>query len=257
MNDIQQKISEIERQDRRSRIAYVITGIMVVLSLVLLLIYSDYKRKVTEKIAKQNKDLEETNFTIIEYQEKEKEFINIKLDIIDSLNTIATFKMDSIQKLLNKLQKNQTNYVALKSINSAGKDLKNIALEIKNAKTTKRYDYNRPVSTDNPVLSTVNKTYYIRMYSYKPDPDIKKKLIKIFQQQKYRVKMYSDWTYRPKFFSKSSTILYYSSKTKKQAEDLQMLLKRGYGLNFEISKGTGLGISEREKQNTFIIHYMK
>jgi len=256
MNDIQQKISEIEKQDRRSRIAYVIAGIMVVLSLVLLLIYSDFKRKANQKITEQNRELKEVNFAILEYQKKEKEFINIKLDIIDSLNVIATFKIDSIQKELNKLQNNRINYVALKSINSAEKDLKKISSEIKNAKISRGYRYIKSVSTDNPVLLSENRTYYIRMYSYNPEPKIKKSLIKTLQQQKYRVKVYPDWSKKPSFFSKSSTILYYSSKTKKAAEKLQMILKKS-GFKFNILKGSGLGISEKEKENTFIIHYMK
>ena len=258
MNDIQRKISEIEKQDRRSRIAYLIAGSMVILSIVILLIYSDFKRKTTLDLTQKNSQLEQKNSQILEYQEMVEELNAKNLNTIDSLNSIATSKYDSIQKELNKYKNNIEKTAALKSIYSAEQNSKKITTEIQNARVQQYYK--KPVLTNDTEISIttqkIDQSVYIRMYSYNPDPKIKKSLIEIFQQQKYRVKVYPDWSKKPSFFSNNSTILYYSSKTKQSAERLQMILNRS-GFKFNISKGSGLGISEKERQNTLIIHYMK
>jgi len=258
MNDIQQKISEIEKRDRRSRIAYAITGIMVVLSLVLLLIYSDFKRKTTQRISAKNVELKKRNSEILDYQKKEEEFINIRLNIIDSLNTIAAFKFDSILKELNKYKNNKENTAALKSIYSAEQNSIKITTEIQNARILKYYK--QPILTKDTntekTAQKIDQSIYIRMYSYNPDSKMKKRLIAILKQQKYNVKEYPNWSKKPNFFSKNSTILYYSNKTKDYAEKLKIILAE-YGFKFNVLKGSGLGIREKEKENTFIIHYTK
>jgi hypothetical protein len=181
-----------------------------------------------------------------------------RLNTIDSLNTITAFKFDSILKELNKYKNNKGNTVAFKSIYSAEQNSKKIATEIQNARILKYYK--QPILTNGtkPAKTTqkTDKPIYIRMYSYNPDLKVKKSIIETLQRQKYRVKVYPDWSRKPSFFSKKSTILYYSSKTRKRAERLQVILNKS-GFKFNLLKGSRLGISKNQIENTFIIHYTK
>lgn len=60
----------------------------------------------------------------------------------------------------------------------------------------------------------------------------------------------------PGWISKTSTVHYYSSESKQNAEALQKLLTEATGVNFEINRGAGLGVPDNEKKTRFFVHFI-
>ncbi|WP_420572712.1 hypothetical protein [Kordia sp.] len=103
-----------------------------------------------------------------------------------------------------------------------------------------------------------HKKYNIRFYCYKPNVKNKKQLTQYIKSLSYNLKVYPDWKKKPSFFANTPTIFYYSDKSKKEAYELKnQLNKKIRGLKFELQRGNGYGISKKELDNTFIVHYLE
>lgn len=101
-----------------------------------------------------------------------------------------------------------------------------------------------------------NDQYKVRFYSYKPDTTIKKKLITFIRKESYTLIVYPDWKEKHSFFAKVPTVFYYNKDTKDIAEKLAATLSDYIkGVTFKVQYGNGYGITEKEKKNTFLVHY--
>lgn len=101
-----------------------------------------------------------------------------------------------------------------------------------------------------------NIKYNVRFYSYKPNQRIKSQLATIIKKENYNLKVYPDWKKQYSFFAKVPTVFYYDRNTKDIAEKLAATLSNYVkGVNFKVQFGSGYGIKQSEKKNTFIIHY--
>ena len=142
--------------------------------------------------------------------------------------------------------------------NPSTKEWKREAIEIgyealpNTTKSVTKADMTRYVTSNN------NSNYYVRFYSFKPNDAVKRNLTQYIKRQNYNLKIYPDWDEKPSFFANSPTIFYYSDKSKAEAEELKNTLNKvNKRLNFTIQRGNGYGISKRELDNTFIVHYIQ
>ena len=99
-----------------------------------------------------------------------------------------------------------------------------------------------------------NQVYNIRLYSFKPNVITKNRIANTLVNQGYQVNVLPDWNEKENFFSEESTILYYNSNLNKATEIAQKLNNK-VEEKFSVRRGSGIGISESEKDNIFIIHY--
>jgi ribosomal protein L17 len=99
--------------------------------------------------------------------------------------------------------------------------------------------------------------FYIRLYSFKPDVSTKRRISSALSKAGYSVKVYPDWETKPDFFANTPTVLYYDRSTKDEANNIAKQLAKNFRIKFKVTQGAGFGISEKEKKNTFIIHYLE
>ncbi|WP_298520966.1 hypothetical protein [uncultured Kordia sp.] len=101
-----------------------------------------------------------------------------------------------------------------------------------------------------------NIKYNVRFYSYKPDQRTKSRLTALIKKENYNIKVYPDWKKQYSFFAKVPTVFYYDKNTKDIAEKLAATLSNYVkGTGFKVQFGSGYGIKQSEKKNTFIVHY--
>jgi hypothetical protein len=243
MDEIERKLIEIESRNKRSNIIYVLAGISILAIVGSLIIFSNAKRISLEK----DQEIIELQSETLRDQQQMNDSLKAANKRYDSLKKYTEGEIHKLQLELLSVKKSTNNSSVKSSIVSIQNRVSQMDTRIHKVE----------VSTTPIKTSAVSKSYNIRMYSYNPDPKRKKVLIAILKQENYAVKVYPDWSKKPSFFSSSATILYYSDKTRKAAERLSGILAKKANFKFKISKGAGLGISEKEKQNTFIIHYQK
>lgn len=103
-----------------------------------------------------------------------------------------------------------------------------------------------------------NIKYNVRFYSFNPNKRVKNKLAILIKKENYRLKLYPDWEKKPSFFANVPTVFYYNKDTKDVAEKLAATLSDQIkGVTFKVQYGNGYGITEKEKKNTFLVHYMQ
>ncbi|NVJ51698.1 MAG: hypothetical protein HWE13_12520 [Gammaproteobacteria bacterium] len=61
---------------------------------------------------------------------------------------------------------------------------------------------------------------------------------------------------KPKWFAPQSTVFYYSSASREQAEQLAKLMTQLAGDTFLVRRGAGLGVDPARKHLTFFVHYL-
>jgi hypothetical protein len=61
---------------------------------------------------------------------------------------------------------------------------------------------------------------------------------------------------RPSWLSPRSTVLYYTSKSKGEAERLAVLAEQLMGKRFDVERGQGLGVTPGEEERTFYVHWI-
>ncbi len=62
---------------------------------------------------------------------------------------------------------------------------------------------------------------------------------------------------RPSWFAYKSTVFYYSSSSRQEAQNLADFMKSVTGEKFAVQRGAGLGVDPSQKAITFFIHYIK
>ncbi len=119
--------------------------------------------------------------------------------------------------------------------------------------------YDSKNNTIEILYETHDKKFHVRMYAHRPNTAVKL-LLTDFLGEYYQLKVYPDWKKKPSFFSSVPTVLYYSDRTEYEAlhltNGLNQLLE-SKNVEFVHRRGYGLGISESDKKNTFIIHYIE
>ncbi|MEM6686603.1 MAG: hypothetical protein AAF617_12550 [Bacteroidota bacterium] len=138
--------------------------------------------------------------------------------------------------------------------NPKTKTWKKAAIEIgyeatRNTSVVTRSDLTKYKSDNN------NDQYNIRFYSYKPDQKKKDSITRFIKKENYKITVYPDWKEKYSFFANVPTVFYYDKNTKDVAEKLAGTLSEYIGVRFKVQLGSGYGIEQQEKKNTFIIHY--
>ena len=156
-----------------------------------------------------------------------------------------------VQLLYRRLKENDKDFQYLKPFISAkGFEWKEDAIEI---------GFEKPTSTTDE-----NAKFYIRVYGYGTDAKIKHAIGDKLEAKGFQVKLYPDWEKKQSFFSNQSTVLYYDSSNKEKAISIAKTLtdlvkkisySRRIVKDFDVKRGSGLGVDKDERKELFIIHY--
>ncbi|MCD2258823.1 hypothetical protein [Psychroserpens luteolus] len=140
--------------------------------------------------------------------------------------------------------------------------LKNSGINIVNVKpfkSKKGYDWKKITVQiefeSTKVEDAKNNDWQIRLYSYKPDQRIKKRIESLIGKSGFKLTVFPDWEEKMSFFSNRPTVLYYTNNNSKRAEQIAKQLFEATKVKFNTSLGKGYGVSEKDKNNLFIIHY--
>ncbi|WP_298757926.1 hypothetical protein [uncultured Psychroserpens sp.] len=151
-------------------------------------------------------------------------------------------KKQYAEELALRLKKSGINIVNVKPFKSKkGYDWKKITVQIEYESTK--------------VEDTKNNDWQIRLYSYKPDERIKKRIEHLIGKSGFKLTVFPDWEEKMSFFSNRPTVLYYTKSNSSRASQIAKQLSEATKLNFSTALGTGYGVSEKDKNNLFIIHY--
>lgn len=101
-----------------------------------------------------------------------------------------------------------------------------------------------------------NSKYNIKLYSYRPDVIVKNKIATSLVDEGFHVNVLPDKNKKLSFFSDVPTILYYKSGNRGKAMAIARGLKEKTGIKFQVREDKGLGVSEKEKNRLFSIHYI-
>ncbi|TMU56567.1 hypothetical protein [Flagellimonas algicola] len=101
-----------------------------------------------------------------------------------------------------------------------------------------------------------NSKYNIKLYSYRPDVIVKNKIATSLVDEGFHVNVLPDKNKRLSFFSDSPTILYYKPGNREKANEIARGLQKKTGVKFGVREDKGLGVSEKEKNGLFSIHYI-
>ncbi|AXG70522.1 hypothetical protein KORDIASMS9_02762 [Kordia sp. SMS9] len=176
------------------------------------------------------------------------------------VNTIwfgADVNRVEVSKLIAALKKIGVRISNVKEFdNPKTKDWKKAAIEIGYAPVNSSSTKLSESEVKNLRVNNNNIKYNVRFYSYKPDQRIKNRLTTLIKKENYAIKVYPDWKKQYSFFSKVPTVFYYDKDIKDIAEKLAATLSSYVkGVTFKAQFGSGYGIKQNEKKNTFIIHY--
>jgi hypothetical protein len=134
-----------------------------------------------------------------------------------------------------------------------------IALDRKQFKSAKGFEWKKnaiEIGFEKPTSKTdENADIFIRVYSFRPNQQLKQRIGNGLEAKGYQVTIYPDWDSKPSFFSNTPTVLYYNKANKSKAEEIARILERLTRFKFSTLQGNGYGVTDSEKSSLFIIHY--
>ena len=210
---------------------------------------------------------ESVEMNMIPYVKPEENIENFASKILRNINDSLSIKSNNSQDSLIKMP-NTLYYGSLVTtsyIDSLTRDLLSKGIQIeyfapfKNDSTNSQKEKSiKLVYLDYNSIANKNNDFYIRMYSYNPNPTDKKTIENTLAHQEYNYQVFPDWIKKPSFFSNVPTVVYYDDKSEKKAKELAKILSDDLpdGIDFVTRKGSGYGISDKEKRNLLIIHYL-
>lgn len=109
---------------------------------------------------------------------------------------------------------------------------------------------------NNLVRKAENSKVIVTIYSVNPNSSVKQNIVSTLHSNGYGVDIGYDYSEKPSWMSYSSTVHYYSSKSKQRASEIASQLKNSTGVGFKINRGKGLGVIKGEEQWTIFVHYI-